>query len=217
VRPIGLFGGMFDPIHFGHLRAAHELHETLDLEHVVFLPAGDPPHRTAPLADAATRLAALRAAVADDPRFAVDDRELRRAGPSFTILTLEEMRAERGRQPIALIMGTDAFAGFGRWHRAREIPDFAHIVIALRPRAPLAEDGLPGELLRARRCTEPRRLSAAPAGSVFVCENIRLDLSSSEVRAVIAAGRDPRYLMPEPARRIILAAGSYARPGESKE
>ena len=105
MRPFGVFGGMFDPIHFGHLRAAHELHERLALESVGFFPAGDPPHRAAPLADARTRLAMLRAAVADDPRFLVDDRELRRPGPSYTILTLEELRAERGAQPLVLLLG----------------------------------------------------------------------------------------------------------------
>jgi len=217
MRPVGLFGGMFDPIHYGHLRTAHELHELLSLERLVFLPAGDPPHRAAPLADAATRLAMLRAAVAEDPRFAVDDRELRRPGPSYTILTLEEMRAERGAQPIVLIMGMDAYAGIGSWHRAGELAGLAHIVIALRPHAALPTEGLGARLLRDRRCADPARLAATPAGHVLVTENTQLDLSSSAVRAVIAAGRDPRYLMPEAARRIILATGSYARPGETKE
>jgi nicotinate-nucleotide adenylyltransferase len=217
MRPVGLFGGMFDPIHFGHLRTAHELHELLGLERLVFLPAGDPPHRAAPLADADTRLAMVRAAVAEDPRFSVDDRELRRPGPSYTILTLEEMRAERGAQPIVLVMGMDAYAGIERWHRAGELADFAHLAIARRPNAPLPKDGFAAGLLRERRCEDPARLAASPAGLVFVSENTQLDLSSSAVRAVIAAGRDPRYLMPEAARRIILATGSYARPGEKKE
>lgn len=217
MRPVGLFGGMFDPIHYGHLRTAHELHELLGLERIAFLPAGDPPHRAAPLADAATRAAMVRAAVAEDPRFEVDDRELRRAGPSYTILTLEEMRAERGAQPIVMIMGMDAFAGIERWHRARELVNFAHIVIARRPQASVPAAGLAETLLRERRCELPARLAETPAGFVFVSENTELDLSSSAVRAVIAAGRDPRYLMPEAARRIILATGSYARPGETKE
>jgi nicotinate-nucleotide adenylyltransferase len=217
VRPFGVFGGMFDPIHFGHLRTAHELHELLGLEAVCFFPAGDPPHRAAPLADAATRLAMVRAAVADDPRFLVDDREFRRSGPSYTILTLEELRAERGDQPLVLIMGMDAFAGIDRWHRAADLPTLAHIVIALRPRAAMPREGLGAELLRDRRCEDPARLARSPAGLVHVCANTQLDLSSSAVRAVVAAGRDPRYLMPEAARRIILATGSYARPGETKE
>jgi nicotinate-nucleotide adenylyltransferase len=217
VRPIGVFGGMFDPIHYGHLRTAHELCELLDLESVSFVPAGDPPHRAAPLADAKTRLAMVQAAAGDDARFRVDDRELRRRGPSYTVLTLEEMRAERGAQPIALIMGMDAFAGIDRWHRAPELISLAHIVIALRPKFELPRTGLAAELLSGRRTEDPARLAASPAGLVHVSANTQLDLSSSAVRAVIAAGRDPRYLMPEAARRIILATGSYARPGDTKE
>jgi nicotinate-nucleotide adenylyltransferase len=217
VRPFGVFGGMFDPIHFGHLRTAHELYELLDLEAVAFVPAGDPPHRAAPLADAATRLAMLRAAVSDDPRFQVDDRELRRRGPSYTVLTLEELRAERGEQPVVLILGMDAFAGIDGWHRAEDLIALAHIVVALRPQSTLPRDGLGAKLLRERLTADAARLAAAPAGLVHVSDNTQLDLSSSAVRALVAAGRDPRYLMPEAARRIILGTGSYARPGETKE
>ncbi len=208
---------MFDPIHFGHLRTAHELHELLGLEAVAFVPAGDPPHRAAPLADAATRLAMLRAAIGDDPRFLVDDRELRRRGPSYTVLTLEELRAERSGQPLVLILGQDAYAGIDRWHRAEDLLTLAHIVIALRPRAALPREGLGARLLSERRAPDATALAASPAGLVHVCDNTQLDLSSSDVRAVVAAGRDPRYLMPEAARRIILGTGSYARPGETKE
>ncbi len=217
MRPFGVFGGMFDPIHYGHLRTAHELHETLGLEKIAFVPAGDPPHRAAPLADAATRLAMVQAAVQDDARFLVDDRELRRAGPSYTVLTLEELRAERGAQPLTLIMGMDAFAGLDHWHRAAELIGLAHLVVAIRPRAPRLSDGLAAELLRCNRCNDPAELSGSPAGLVYVSAGTQLDLSSSAVRAVVAAGRDPRYLMPEAARRIILARGSYARPGDTKE
>lgn len=217
MRPFGVFGGMFDPIHYGHLRTAHELYERLSLESVAFLPAGDPPHRAAPLADAGTRLAMVRAAVGDDPRFLVDDRELRRSGPSYTILTLEELRAERGDQPIVLIMGMDAFAGIDRWHRAPELLSLAHVVIAMRPQAPTPHEGFASELLRDKRAGDPAQLAASPAGLVYVSEGTQLDLSSSAVRDVVAAGRDPRYLMPEASRRIILATGSYARSGETKE
>jgi nicotinate-nucleotide adenylyltransferase len=208
---------MFDPIHYGHLRTAHEMHELLGLEAVAFLPAGDPPHRAAPLADAPARLAMVRAAVGDDARFVVDDRELRRAGPSYTVLTLEELRAEHGSRPIVLIMGMDAFAGIDRWHRAPELIALAHIAVALRPHAAIPDGGLAAQLLHERRCGDPGLLATRPAGLVHVSSNTQLELSSSAVRAVIAAGRDPRYLMPEAARRIIVARGSYARPGDTKE
>ena len=159
----------------------------------------------------------LRAAIGDDPRFLVDDRELRRRGPSYTVLTLEELRAERGGQPLVLILGQDAYAGIDRWHRAEDLLTLAHIVIALRPRAALPREGLGARLLSERRAPDAMALAASPAGLVYVCDNTQLDLSSSDVRAVVAAGRDPRYLMPEAARRIILGTGSYARPGETKE
>ncbi len=217
MRPFGVFGGIFDPIHFGHLRTAYELHELLGLEVLAFLPAGDPPHRAPPQADAATRLAMLRAVVQDEPRFVVDDRELRRRGRSYSITTLEELRSERPAQPIVLILGMDAFAGLGGWHRASELIDFAHLAIAVRPGVAIPTSGLPGELLHERRCGDPARLSQSPAGLVHVNEGTQLIVSSSAVRDVVAAGRDPRYLMPEAARRIILSRGSYARPGETKE
>ncbi len=217
MRAFGVFGGMFDPIHYGHLRTAHELQELLDLEIVAFVPAGDPPHRPAPLADASTRLAMVRAAIEGNPRFVVDDRELRRAGPSYTFLTLEELRGERGAQPLVLIMGMDAFAGLGGWHRADELIGLAHILVAVRPGASMPAAGLPAELLSRHRCADPALLSRSPAGLVLVNEGTQLVDSSSAVRAIVAAGRDPRYLMPEAARRIILARGSYARPGDPKE
>lgn len=217
MRPYGVFGGMFDPIHYGHLRTAHELQELLGLEAVAFVPAGAPPHRTAPLADAATRLAMVRAAIEGNPRFVVDDRELRRPGPSYTVLTLEELRAERGAQPLVLIMGLDAFGGIGTWHRARELIGLAHILVAVRPGSVMPDGGLAAELLRQHGCDDPRRLALSPAGLVCVNEGTQLVASSSAVRAIVAAGRDPRYLMPEAARRIILARGSYAPPGDLKE
>ncbi len=217
MRPFGVFGGMFDPIHYGHLRTAHELHELLGLEQVAFIPVGDPPHRAGALADAATRLEMVRASIADDPRFVADGRELRRGGPSYTVLTLEELRAERGDQPLVLIMGMDAFGGLERWHRARELIGLAHVVVALRPRAALPDAGLPAEWLARHGCDDPAALASRPAGLVHVSRNTQIDLSSSVVREVVAAGRDPRYLMPEAARRIILARGSYALRSDRQE
>jgi nicotinate-nucleotide adenylyltransferase len=217
MRPFGVFGGIFDPIHYGHLRTAHELYELLDLEAIAFMPAGEPPHRALPLADSTTRLAMVRAAVEDDTRFSVDDRELRRPGPSYTVLTLEELRAERGDQPLVLIMGMDAFAGLDRWHRVQELISLTHLVIAVRPGTEVPHVGLAAALLHRHRCDDPLRLSETPAGLVYVSAGTQLDLSSSAVRRVVAAGRDPRYLMPDAVRRIIVGTGSYARPHEAKE
>jgi nicotinate-nucleotide adenylyltransferase len=216
VKPLGLFGGTFDPIHFGHLRTAFELVDVLGLERVAFIPAGDPPHRAPPAANAALRLAMVEAAVGDEARFCVDDREIRRAGRSYTVLTLEELRRERGPQPLVLIVGMDAFAGLPTWHRWGELLSLAHIVVAHRPGAVLPVAGELVPWLARHGTRDPADLGRAPAGRVFVHAGTQLDIASTEVREVLNSGGDPRYLMPEAVRRMILDTGVYARPREDE-
>jgi nicotinate-nucleotide adenylyltransferase len=216
VGPLGIFGGTFDPIHFGHLRAAFELTELLGLDSVLFIPAADPPHRGKPLADAATRLAMVSAALEDEDAFEVDDREIRRPGPSYTVLTLEELRREHGLRPLVLLLGMDAFLGLPTWHRWRELLDLAHIAVAHRPGAELPSTGDVGRLLESCRAPSREDIAAAPAGRIFVHPGTQLDISSTDLREALRLGRDPRYLMPEPVRRMINATGIYARPGETE-
>lgn len=216
MRPWGIFGGTFDPIHFGHLRAAFELTELLGLERVLFVPAADPPHRARPLADALTRLEMVRAAVEDEDAFIVDDREVRRPGRSYTVLTLEELRHEQGARPLVLMLGMDAFLALPTWHRWTELLGLAHIAVAHRPGAELPVAGDIGWLLGAHRARCPAEIAAAPAGRIFVHPGTQLDISSTDLRETLRAGRDPRYLMPEPVRRMINATGIYARPGETE-
>ena len=214
--PIGIFGGTFDPIHFGHLRAAFELTELLGLDRVLFVPAADPPHRGTPLADAATRLAMVRAALEDEDAFELDDRELKRPGPSYTVLTLQELRLEYGSRPLVLLLGMDAFLGLPTWHRWRELLDLAHIAVAHRPGAELPSTGELGRLLESTRARGREEIAALPAGRIFVHPGTQLDISSTDLREALRAGRDPRYLMPEPVRRMINATGIYARQGEKE-
>jgi nicotinate-nucleotide adenylyltransferase len=216
MRPLGIFGGTFDPIHNGHLRTAFELAESLELERVLFIPAGDPPHRPSPRVPATLRLELVRAAIADEPRFALDGREVMRGGRSYTVLTLEELRAERGGQPLVLCMGMDAFLGLQTWHRWTELTRLAHLAVAHRPGFARPADGPLGELIDARRATSPAELAAAPAGCVFFHAGTQVELSATELRSVLESGQDPRYLMPEPVRRMILDTGAYARPGENE-
>src|SRR5204863_186003 len=131
--PIGIFGGTFDPIHYGHLRTAFELWQTLKLAEVRFMPSGNPPHRVRTLADAALRVQMVRVAVADQPAFIVDDREVRRAGASYTFDTLTELRRENPERSLCLLLGMDAFLGLPSWHRWRELFELAHVVVAHRP------------------------------------------------------------------------------------
>ncbi len=212
-RPLGIFGGTFDPIHYGHLRAAHELAGLLGLERVLFIPAGDPPHRDAPQVPAALRLAMVEAAIADEPRFAADARELSRPGPSYTVLTLEELRREQGERPLVLLMGMDAFLGLPGWHRWTALFDLAHVAVAHRPGAGNPADGVLSALLERRGTRDPARIATTPAGCLLLHPGTQLDISSTDLRAGLEAGRDPRYLMPDAVRRIILDTGAYARRG----
>jgi nicotinate-nucleotide adenylyltransferase len=214
MSPLGIFGGTFDPIHYGHLRTAFELLQALRLGEVRFVPAGQPPHRGAPLCDARRRLEMVQAAVADQPGFAVDDRELRRDGPSYTVTTLRELRADEPERSLCLIVGMDAFLGLPRWHEWREILALAHLVVAHRPGWSAPSDGLLAELLAERGAVDGRQLHDAPAGRIHVRAVTPLEISSTELRDLIVAGRDPRYLLPDAVRAIIVDTGCYHVPAK---
>ncbi len=168
--PLALLGGTFDPVHYGHLRFADDVRRALGLSEVRLVPARDPPHRAGPAASAAERLAMLRLAVAEFPGLVVDERELRRAGKSYTVSTLEELRAEFPDRPLLLLLGADAFIGLPSWHRWRDIFALAHVVVVERPGMSL-EANLPAALLpiwRERLTTDPESLRSRTAGAIFV-------------------------------------------------
>jgi nicotinate-nucleotide adenylyltransferase len=206
---IGIFGGTFDPIHFGHLRTAYEMLRALRLAEVRFVPAGDPPHRPAPRVTASQRLELVHAAVADQPGFVVDDREVRRAGPSYTVLTLGELREQLPATPLCLIVGMDAFLGLPTWHRWQELLELAHVVVAPRPGWVEPSTGALGDLLAARRATSPDALHRAIAGNVHIQPVTQLEISSTDLRALLAAGHDPRYLVPDAVRDTLRRTGCY--------
>ena len=218
MRPIGIFGGTFDPIHCGHLRTAFELWQELRLEQVRLLPAGHPPHRDQLYASAAMRLKMVHAAVADQPHFVVDDREVRRTGPSYSVDTLTELRAEFPQRSLCLLLGMDAFLGLPHWHRWRDLLGLAHIVVAHRPgwRAPTA--GPLGEVMVDHGTGSIRDLHQRLAGCIYVHAGTQLEISSTELRALLVAGRDPRYLVTEEVRQIILQTRCYApdEPGRPR-
>jgi nicotinate-nucleotide adenylyltransferase len=188
--PLGILGGTFDPIHVAHVAFATEVREALQLAAVRLIPAGDPPHRAAPAASAGHRLAMVELAIDGVPGLEVDAREIRRPGRSYTVLTLEELRAEAPARPLALIAGADAFLGFPTWHRWREIFDLAHVVVIARPGIELA-GSLPPELAGewGRRVTDdPRALRTAMAGAIVVQPVTPRPVSASAIRAALAAG-----------------------------
>lgn len=200
-RPLGLFGGTFDPVHFGHLRLAEEAREALGLAAIRWLPAGQPPHRAMPRIAPEHRLAMVRLAVAGNPHFSVDPGEVEATAPSYTVTTLTRLREELGfRQPLVLLMGADAFAGLAGWHRWQEIFGLAHLAVLHRPGYPLLAERLPEPLAREfvqRQCVAPEDLALAPAGTILPLPMTQLDISATHIRSLLARGASPRYLLPD--------------------
>ncbi len=207
---IGIFGGTFDPIHFGHLRTAFEMLQALHFDEVRFMPCGSPPHRGSPMADAELRLQMVKVAKEGQRGFVVDDRELLRDGPSYSVDTLTALRGEFPLQPIALIIGMDAFLGLPKWHQWREILQLAHIVVAHRPGWRAPDMGPLGELLADRGTHRIGDMHQAKSGHIYIHDVTQLEISSSEIRELVAAGRDPRFLMPDAVRTVIEESGCYA-------
>lgn len=197
LRPIGVLGGTFDPIHYGHLRPALELLENLELAEVRFVPCRIPAHRDTPSITAEQRLDLVRLATAGQPGFVADDRELRRSGPSYMVDTLISLRAEVGATPLCLILGTDAFRDLPTWWRWRELGELAHIVVMQRPGMaqpfppPLEAFVVP------RAVHDAPALRRRPAGGILFQPVTQLDISATRIRALLARGRSPRYLLPE--------------------
>ena len=216
IAPVGILGGTFDPVHFGHLRLAQELAHTLKLAQVRFVPSGTPPHRATPAATTAQRIAMARLAVAANALFAVDERETRRTGPAYTFDTLTELRAElAATSSLVLLLGADAFLEFATWHRWHELFGLAHVAVAHRPGFPVERwrDSMPQPLAReyaARLMQQPLAVHLAPAGGIVVMPITALDISATAIRELMRTGGSPRYLLPDPVLDYIQAQNLYS-------
>ena len=185
---LGILGGTFDPVHNGHLALAREVREALYLSAVRFIPAGDPPHRAAPAATAGERLAMVELALDRARGLEVDAREINRAGRSYTVLTLEELRNEDPLRPLALIVGADAFLGLPGWHRWKALFDLAHFVVVARPGVTLG-GSMPPPLAEewSRRHTADRKLLTRTIAGAIVLQPITPHpISASAIRRLIA-------------------------------
>lgn len=200
-EPLGLFGGTFDPVHFGHLRLAEESISHLGLGGVRWIPAGHPPHRSLPQVTGEQRLAMVRAATAGNPRFSVDASEVMAAAPSYTVHTLERLRHELGAdRPLVLLVGADAFAGLASWHRWRDIFSLAHLAVSHRPGFPVESASLPtalAEEFEARRLSNIDSLKASPGGAIATFAMTQLAISATQIRKLLANQLSARYLLPD--------------------
>lgn len=211
--PLGILGGTFDPVHYGHLRLAEEAQRQLGLAEVCWIPAGQPAHRRAPQTSAIQRLAMVRLAILGNPGFTLDESEALDAAPSYSVPTLERLRAQIGpRRPLVLLLGTDAFLALSTWHRWRELFGLAHLGVATRPNYALTdaivEPALAEELGR-RRTSSAAAIAGRPAGYIMPFAITALDISATALRAEIAAGHGARYLLPDPVLDYISANQLY--------
>ena len=212
-RAIGLFGGTFDPVHIGHLRIALELQQHLRLDEMRLLPCHLPPHRRAPPRSARHRAAMVRLAVEHCPHLQVDERELHRRTPSYTIDTLLELRRELGAEAaLCLTLGMDSLVHLDSWHRWQELTDHAHLVVAARPGWQLPDTGPVAQLL-AGRLAAAADIRRQPAGLVVVAQLSLLPVSSTDIRRQLAAGDSPQYLIPDAVWHYIREHGLYPGPG----
>lgn len=207
---IGVFGGTFDPVHIGHLRTALDVLEAAGLAEVRLVPLRAAVHREQPGTPPGIRHALIQAAVAGTPGLAADDREIARGGPSYSVETLESLRRERGaKEPLALILGADAFAGFLAWHRPQDILRLAHVIVMERPGHMLRAQGHLAALVAAHHAGEPAALRRAPAGLVLPVAVTQLEISSTDIRRRLAEGRSIRFLVPQPVETLIGRLGLY--------
>ena len=195
-QALGVLGGAFDPVHIGHLRGAIAVREHLGLERVDLLPAAQSPLKDTATVTAADRLAMLEAAVRGVPGLGVDARELARKGPSYTVDTLIELRREVGQaMPLIWIVGKDILPALPKWSRWQQLLELAHLVILERPGSdspPLAVT----QWLDQHRIDQNTLLTSA-SGGVMTLDQPVLDIASSDIRTLLAAGRDPRFLLPD--------------------
>ena len=212
VRRVGILGGTFDPVHIGHLRSALEVAELMALDELRLLPNARPPHRDTPQVSAQDRLAMVRRAVEGADRLSVDARELARDKPSYTIDTLESIRAELGADDqLFLVLGWDAFCGLPGWHRWEELLQHCHILVLQRPDADVEPPDALRNLLAARSESDPTTLPG-PAGHISFVWQTPLAVSATQIRQLLASGKSARFLVPDAVLAYIDAHALYRAP-----
>jgi len=207
---IGILGGTFDPVHYGHLRTALEVQQALSLDEVRFIPCGEPPHRNKPVAEPLQRLAMVRAAIAGQDKFVADDREIRRGGSSYMVDTLASLKKDFSDKSLCLILGTDAFNGLAQWHRWQEIFNLTNIVVMQR-------SGMRGQielnnrlLLQLKECIiDADNLKTKQNGAVCFVPVTQLDISATKIRQQWQQNIDNQFLLPDSVLTLIQQQNIY--------
>lgn len=208
-KRIGILGGTFNPVHIGHLRSALEVAEQMQLDELRLIPSARPPHRELPEVSAQQRLALVRLAVENAAPLQVDDRELKRERPSYSIETLESLRAELGPQAqLFMLLGWDAYCGLPTWHRWQELLDYCHLLVLQRPDADTEAPNILRNLQAARSVSDPLAITAAHGQIAFVWQT-PLAISATQIRHLLASGQSARFLVPDAVLAYIDAHGLY--------
>ena len=206
MRRVGLLGGTFDPVHFGHLRSAVEVCEQLQLDELRLIPSARPPHRGMPGATAAQRLRMVELALGQGGGLQVDDRELQRERPSYTVETLESLRQELGSDvALFMVLGWDAFCGLPSWHRWESLLELANLVVLQRPDYDLEVPEVLKDLLAARSADQPERSH----GQIICLSQTPLAISATHIRTLVGSGASPRFLLPDAVLDYIENEGLY--------
>ena len=206
---IGIFGGTFDPVHYGHLRSALEVKELFGLTEVRLVLSAQPPHREQPAATALMRLQMLELAIKNQPGLLIDTRELNRQGASYMVDTLKSLRQEFKNEPLLLFIGSDAFNQLKTWHQWPHLFDFAHLVVMTRPGFAIQNIN---DFLKAKLATELTELTHASAGKLYFQQVTQLDISATAIRNMIAEQQNPGFLLPDTVIAYIRQHQLYQRP-----
>ncbi len=216
VKPkgIGVFGGTFDPIHLGHLRAAEEVREALELSEIWFLPAARPPHKGHRPLPFEHRYEMVRLAISGVDGMVVKDLEAHRPGPSYTVDTLAQLRRMVPGCPLYFLVGSDGFLEMEEWHQHRRLVELATLVVMGRGEASLARciGELPRLFPNHSKGGEPGRWEAQGAHPIIFLPVSRLDISSTKIRSLVEHGRSVRFLVPERVRLYMEEKGLYKDP-----
>ncbi len=212
---LGILGGMFDPVHVGHIAAAEFALATLQLDRVKLIPCHLPNHRAPAAANGEQRLEMLRRVIADKPLLQVDAVEIERGGVSYAVDTLQTLRAAGGSDAIVFIMGMDAFNSLPSWHRWQEILTLCHLLVLARPGTAVSESSERQLQLHLRQVDAAPALFGSATGHVLIAEDFVHDVSSTRVRSLLRQGEDASGLVPEPVLSYIQTHQLYRQAGTS--